>query len=325
MVSFKYKFTKGLQERGIEVCHDLADTPYDAVLVIGGTRQVGALFQVRRRGVPVIQRLNGMNWLHRRLPTGLTHYLRAEYGNLLLSFTRRRLATRIVYQSEFAQEWWERVYGPTTVHNRVVYNGIDTKTFTPDGPHHRQVSPFRILMVEGSLGGGYEVGLESAVQLVSLVEKEHGLPTELMVVGNVSEKIKREVEARAGVQVVWSGLVPYESIPEIDRSAHLLYSADLNAACPNSVIEALACGLPVVAFDTGALPELVTGDAGRVVPYGGDPWTLTPPDTPALAQAAAEILIDQHRFRLAARSRAENLFNLEGMVEGYLEVLLRDA
>jgi glycosyltransferase involved in cell wall biosynthesis len=99
----------------------------------------------------------------------------------------------------------------------------------------------------------------------------------------------------------------------------------LNAACPNSVIEALACGLPVVAFDTGALPELVTGDAGRVVPYGGDPWTLTPPDTPALAQAAAEILIDQHRFRLAARSRAENLFNLEGMVEGYLEVLLRDA
>ena len=52
---------------------------------------------------------------------------------------------------------------------------------------------------------------------------------------------------------------PRERIPELDRSAHLLYSADLNAACPKSVIEALACGLPVVAFDTGALPELVQG------------------------------------------------------------------
>ena len=117
-------------------------------------------------------------------------------------------------------------------------------------------------------------------------------------------------------------MVPRERIPEIDRSAHLLFSADLNAACPNSVIEALACGLPVAAFDTGALNELVTGDAGRLVPYGGDPWKLEPPDIPALAIAAAEILRDQPRFRSAARAHAESALGLEKMVDGYLKVLL---
>ena len=78
----------------------------------------------------------------------------------------------------------------------------------------------------------------------------------------------------------------------------------------------------MAAFATGALPELVTGEAGRVVPYGGDPWKLKKPDLPALADAAAEILGDQPHFRAAARQRAEQAFGLDRMVDLYLDVLL---
>jgi len=123
------------------------------------------------------------------------------------------------------------------------------------------------------------------------------------------------------VPLQFAGLVPREQIPALDRSAHLLYAADINAACPNSVVEALACGLPVVSFATGALPELVTGDAGRIVPYGGDPWQLHPPDLDALARAAAEVLADQARFRAGARRRAEEALGLDPMVDAYLDVL----
>jgi glycosyltransferase involved in cell wall biosynthesis len=87
------------------------------------------------------------------------------------------------------------------------------------------------------------------------------------------------------------------------------------------VIEALACGLPVVAFDTGALPELVAGDAGRVASYGANVWRLEPPDTGGLAEAALQILNDQEHFRLAARRRAEARFGLEMMVDDYLHAL----
>jgi glycosyltransferase involved in cell wall biosynthesis len=80
--------------------------------------------------------------------------------------------------------------------------------------------------------------------------------------------------------------------------------------------------LPVAAFATGALPELVTGESGRLVPYGGNPWKLERPDIPALAQAAAEIFRDQRRFCKAARQRAEEAFGLDKMVDRYLDVLL---
>ena len=45
MVSFQARLAAGLRKRGVEVCFDLADTPYQVVLVIGGTRQVSGLWQ----------------------------------------------------------------------------------------------------------------------------------------------------------------------------------------------------------------------------------------------------------------------------------------
>jgi glycosyltransferase involved in cell wall biosynthesis len=79
----------------------------------------------------------------------------------------------------------------------------------------------------------------------------------------------------------------------------------------------------VIDFDTGALPEMVLGNSGRIVPYGGDPWKLEPPDISALAQAALSVLADQPRFRSAARQHAEAAFGLDHMVEVYLDVLLK--
>jgi hypothetical protein len=65
----------------------------------------------------------------------------------------------------------------------------------------------------------------------------------------------------------------------------------------------------------------VQGDSGRIVDYGGDPWQLDPPDVGSLAEATTEILAAQSRFRRAARLRAENTFNVERMVDEYLQVM----
>ena len=319
--SFQQKFAAGLEKRGIQVCYQLDDLPYGAVLVIGGTRQLGKLWRARREGVPIIQRLNGMNWLHRRLATGARHYLKAEYGNWLLSYIRKRLATGIVYQSHFVQGWWERVHGKTTAPYQVTYNGVDLDFYSPDGPHKRPTDIYRVQLVEGRLGGGYEIGLASAMQLGEYLKHHHGLPVELVVVGEVPEGVKAYWGKNSLIEVQWAGLVPGDQIPQFDRSAHLLYSADLNAACPNAVVEALACGLPVLSFDTGALPEMVTDEAGRVVPYGGDPWRLDPADTLSLGDAAEEILRNQESFRHGARAHAEEIFGLDKMMDGYLKAL----
>ena len=333
MVSFQHKLAGGLQGRGIEVVYDLADEPYQVVLVTGGTRDLLGLRRARRRGIPVVQRLDGMNWLHRldsNLRTELRHFLRAEYGNFMLQLIRSRLASRIVYQSHFVRGWWERVYGTTPVPSQVIYNGVDLNNYIPNGDEQPPSDRWRLLMVEGSLMGGYEQGLQVGIQLLERLatgySAELGRPVELMVVGRVPESLQHHWEAYISQQapqarLVWAGLAPRQEIPPIDRAAHLLYSADINPACPNAVIEALACGLPVLAFDTGALREIVTPGAGCVVPYGGDPWRLDPPDMDALARGALEILQAGPARRRAARARAEAAFDLNTMIEGYLNFM----
>ena len=334
MVSFRLRLSLRLCEMGFQVTDDLADPNLDALLVIGGTRHLAELWRLRRRGVRIVQRLNGMNWLHRVKGSdsrfNIKHYLRAEYGNRLLAIIRSRLAQHIVYQSEFSRSWWERVYGPTRVPCSVVYNGVDLRIYHPGGAHLRPQEAIRILLVEGSLMGGYEQGLEAAARMAGGVAARLNRPVELQVVGRVSDSVHQAWDRRiagqgaSSLKLSWAGLQPAEQIPAIDRSAHLLYSSDINAACPNSVVEALACGLPVAALDTGALAEMVSGDAGRVVPYGGDPWRLDPPNIDGLVEAACEIALQQERFRAGARQRAEAAFSVDQMTAGYLRALLPD-
>ncbi len=331
MVSFQEKLTFGLKDREIEVCFDLGDTPYDAVLVIGGSRQINRLWQVKRKGSLIVQRLDGMNWIHRVIKTGLRHWLRAEYGNFVLSTIRSSIAQKIAYQSNFSRDWWEKVRGKANCPNEVIHNGVDLTKFSPGKESDLPNEFIRLLLVEGSLLGGYEFGLINAIKLASLVAHSHigDWKIELMVVGKVSQETREQCESWVNqpgenerLNINWAGEVPHSQIAGIYQSAHIFFSADINAACPNSVLEALACGTPVISFDTGALPELL-GDAGGIaVPYGGDPWQLEPPDIQSLAASASEILSNLTHYQQSARRRAEEAFNQDRMVDRYVELLL---
>jgi glycosyltransferase involved in cell wall biosynthesis len=319
VTSFRLKFENGLAARGVEVTNDPSQNA-DAILVLAGTRHLAPLRKAHRRGTRIVQRLDGINWLHRARWMGPRYTIRAIYGNANLSYIRRRLADHVVYQSEFIKGWWEDWYKPARVPSTVIINGVDLSRYTPHGLHERPSGHYRILVVEGSLAGGQNYGIYNAVALARALSKKYKM--ELMVVGRVDSRTKSRFRNETVFRMQFMDTVSRDHIPWLMRSSHLLYSAELNPPCPNSVIEALACGLPVVGFDTGSLSEIVQADSGRIVPYGADHWKLKPPDIPSLAKATEEVIEEQARFRKFARERAEAAFNVEKMVDKYLKVLL---
>ncbi len=252
----------------------------------------------------------------------MKYTVRAEYGNMMLALIRNRFADRVVYQSHFIRKWWEGWGGVANAPGTVIHNGVDLLSYTQNGEGDRPTDKCRMLLLEGSLARGLNSGLFHAVAVAQKLQVK--FPIEVVVAGTVDEatQAKFAQSGKSNLSVKFLGTIPRTEVPKLARSSHLMYCAEVNPPCPNSVIEALACGLPVIGFDTGSLRELVGDEAGVIVPYGANPWKLETPDIDTLAASAEAVLENQDSFRAAARRRAENMFGLDQMVEEYVKVLL---
>jgi glycosyltransferase involved in cell wall biosynthesis len=95
-------------------------------------------------------------------------------------------------------------------------------------------------------------------------------------------------------------------IPAILSDALLLAHTSQNEGCPNVVLEAMACGRPVVATDAGDIPSLVdNGETGYIVSRGS---------IDSLAERIGALIQNRglcERMSIAARRKAEKEFGLD--------------
>lgn len=313
--SFQRRLAACLRERSIDVTFDLDDPPYDAILIAGGTRRIGALLKRKWRGVRVVQRLDGVNWHHRLDRRDLRHNARAVLFNADMRLIYRFLADAVVFQSDFTRDWVIREFGRAPERTGIIHNGVDPRIFAPP-PEPPARDKLRIMAVEGRWG------LEQMVRIpirLGAALADIGIDAEIRVAGVIPDEFAPMLAAAPHIRYL--GVVEEAELIRHERECHMFLSSELNPPCPNSVIEAMACGLPVVGFHMGSLPELVPEEAGVCAPYGGDPWAAEAPDVGALAKAAARVWEDLERYRHGARENAERRFTLEKMTDAYCEIL----
>ena len=128
--------------------------------------------------------------------------------------------------------------------------------------------------------------------------------------GDIEKKI---VELKIQDRVWLSG--SRDDIPHLLRSMDIFVLPSKGEGISNTILEAMATGLPVVATNVGGNPELVSdGDCGQLV-LSADPMAMAR----ALTRYIKTPLLIEEQGR-AARRRVENLFSMRKMVEKYLSV-----
>jgi glycosyltransferase involved in cell wall biosynthesis len=303
--SFQVRFEDGLKKRGWTIGYAGDTNDPDIVLVVGGTRKLFWLLKMKLKGIPIIYRLDGINWLHRKKKVGVKLYALTEVRNWISKYIHAFLADKIIYQSKFVESWWNRSGWRKRRNSTIIYNGVEIPTFN-DGNFISDEK--RLVILEGTIDY-----TPYAVQLIN--ELAEYLPNEISIhlYGQFSNQDNKD-ELHEGV--LYQGFLERSKVFNVLRGSVYL-SLDINPACPNTVIEALASGAPVVAFDTGALPELVKSGAGGIVEYGSDPWKLGYPDTSRLMEKIVEAFKNYSAMSKKAHDSAINCFDIEMMIDKY--------
>ncbi|MGA9193352.1 MAG: glycosyltransferase [Anaerolineales bacterium] len=145
----------------------------------------------------------------------------------------------------------------------VIPNGVDIGRFEEDiQPIPREelgVEKDEVLLVySGRLGP--EKNLTFLVRAFAGAQTAYP-DTRLMLVGDGPERDNLEdLAARSGLQhkVVFSGMVDHDDVPRYLTAADAFVTASVTEVHPLSVIEALACGLPVVGIDSPGVGDTIT-------------------------------------------------------------------
>src|ERR1019366_9086782 len=226
---------------------------------------------------------------------------------------------RITAVSEFLKDETVRAFGCTSCDVDVIPNFIDPAVYNRSAHEptlRHQLGVDKKLLMHISNFRPVKRVLD-VVRIFARVRQE--IPSALVMVGDGPDRVAAEKEARTlGVDR------DVHFLGRIDPVAPLLTSADLYLLPTDresfglSALEALACGVPALAYDVGGIREVVkNGVTGALLPVG---------DVDGLAEFAVALFHDPARWSArsaAAAADARDRFSRDDIVARYERLYLR--
>jgi glycosyltransferase involved in cell wall biosynthesis len=290
------------QSRGrFNLVYSLSNAPY---------LSASTLDRLKARGTAIVHNQNGVFY-----PGWFDGDWEAENARMAAAYHR---ADHVFWQSRFCRDCADQFLGKREGAGEILFNAVDISRFTPRGPDSAMDNrPFRFLLT-GKIQAHLSYRLEDTIAGLA-VARANGLNASLTIAGSLDAVATAAAEtavARADLRGHVQMLGPYtqQTAPDIYRSTDAYVMTKHADPCPNTVIEAMACGLPVAYVASGGVPELVGPDAGSGVPAHNDWEQLFRPDPKALGTAMVTVAENARVMGNAARKRAETAFDLNQWV-----------
>lgn len=204
---------------------------------------------------------------------------------------------------------------------RVIYNGVNTERFAP-----RPDSAERIRRELGIPEGRVVIGsvgrlvpIKDHLTLLRALEVllRQGEDVHVLLVGSGPElsKLKEHVLATPDLFEKVTFVGSSDQVPELLNAMDIFVLPSISEGMSNTILEAMASGLPVVITNTGGSPELIED--------GRSGWLFSPRDVNTLAWQLARLAADKElrlQFGAAARQHALEQFSLTRMMQRYRDL-----
>ena len=256
-------------------------------------------------GVPVIHTKHGKN------QTDFRTQLRNKFASLFCDV--------IVGVSSDASE--QCIKDEKICKNKVItiLNGIDTEQFKPDCSTSTIRSEFNIplgIPVIGTVARLAPVKDQSSLLEACDILKQKGIIFILLIVGD--GQLRQQLEAQVTASglndtVVFTGM--RNDIPALMNAMDIFALSSLSEGISLTLLEAMACELPIVATAVGGNPEVV---------IDGVTGFLVPPGSPGLMSDKFEYILNSHglgaRLGKSGRNRVLDHFSLRTCADKYIDL-----
>lgn len=219
----------------------------------------------------------------------------------------------ILVPSTFLQQVFAR-YGEQAI---IVQNVLDTGLFAPLDSHERS-SEAPHLVVTRNLEAIYDVA--SCIRAFALVQQQYP-QARLSIAGTGPElTMLQQLVSDLGLkQVSFVGRLTPSGIAALYQDADLMLNGSLVDNTPNSLIEAMASGVPVVSTDSGGIPQLVTHQVDALLVGVKQPEQLAAAALQVLQDNALRLRLIDAGLQNAARFSWHKVWDL--LKQQYLQVL----
>ena len=226
-----------LHRNEIIVHHDL-ETPFDVLFTTHWMTPRHSIIKGLRENpmARVVQRIDGAAQDYGRGPEA-----DAQQASI------NELVDLTIFQSQYARHATRQKFQVVRQDGPVIYNPVDIELFTPIGPSLELGGDVRVACVTWSTNP-----LKGSAKIYATALANPMV--DFFLCGNYPDAPMLD-----NLHVL--GVLDRSNLARLLRSCHLLLTYSRNEACPNHVLEALSCGLPVLFWDSGAMSELI-GDCG---------------------------------------------------------------